>query len=153
MRRISLLGLVLASLVLPGRAAGQAGSGLGLGAKLLFPTGDFDGEVKAGWGLAVTGEARILDVVAATGEIGYHRFRGEEAGGVPLEDREIYGFAAGARVYLALLFVGAEWGYFTDLEESSFLPSVGIRLSLVEITARYKATDSNWVELRGTVNF
>jgi hypothetical protein len=58
MRRISLLGLVLASLVLPGRAAGQAGSGLGLGAKLLFPTGDFDGEVKAGWGLAVTGEAR-----------------------------------------------------------------------------------------------
>lgn len=154
MKRTLLLSMLLiASLALPGGVEAQVDSGFGIGAKMLFPTGDLDDAVKSGWGLAGTGELRILHFLAATGEISYYEFPGESSGDLELEDQDFLGFAAGARLYLAALYLGADMGYFTDLEEFSFIPNVGLKFAMFEVAARYKATDANWMELRGTVNF
>ena len=147
---------VLALSAIPPMAHAQVRTGIGVGGKLLFPTGDLNDRVKTGWGLAATGELRLLDIVSGVGEVSYNKFPGEDGTdgqGNEYEDVDALGFTVGGRLYLAMMFLGADVGYFTDIDSAGFLPNIGLRIALLEIMARYNWSGDNWFELRGTVNF
>ena len=155
-RSILALVAVFALAALSDNAQAQVRTGIGVGGKMLFPTGDLNDRVKTGWGLAATGELRLLDFVSGVGEISYNKFPGEDgtdAAGNEYEDVDALGFTVGGRLYLAMMFVGADVGYFTDIDSAGFLPNIGLRIALFEVMARYNWSGDNWFELRGTVNF
>jgi hypothetical protein len=147
---------VFALCAIPGMAEAQVRTGIGVGGKMLFPTGELNDRVKTGWGLAATGELRLLDIVSGVGEISYNKFPGEDGtdgAGNEYEDIDALGFTVGGRLYLAMMFVGADVGYFTDIDSAGLLPNIGLRIALLEVMARYNWSGDNWFELRGTVNF
>ncbi len=154
MKRFS-VGLVVALALVAGprSAEAQLSTHWGVGGQLLFPTGDFDKLVTTGWGLSGTGELQVLHFLSATGTISYNKFPGESTDDGDLPDYDIFGAALGGRLNLALLFLGLDVGYYSDVDEVSLVPNLGIKLLMFEVAARYKATDSNWLELRGTFTF
>ncbi|MDT8436754.1 MAG: hypothetical protein RRA92_08355 [Gemmatimonadota bacterium] len=151
--RAPILLSALVLLALPGRAAAQLATSVGAGVRLVFPTGDLDDIAQSGWGLAGTGEVRLLEFLAATGEVSYTHLDGEERDGGDLEDLDMLGVAVGARLYFPLWYLSAETGYFSEIDEGGFLPGAGIRIGVLDVGARYKATGENWIELRGAVVF
>lgn len=145
--------VAVALVTLPRSADAQLSTHWGLGGQLLLPTGDFDDVVTTGWGLSATGELQVLYFLSATGSISYNMFPGESTDEGQLPDVDIFGAALGGRLNLALLFLGLDVGYYSEVDEVSVVPNIGIKLLMFEIAARYKATDTNWMELRGTFKF
>ncbi|MCL7978707.1 MAG: hypothetical protein M8865_02325 [marine benthic group bacterium] len=157
MRRLRLiLAAGAVALALPPAAAAQVRSGIGVGGKLLFPTGSFDDEVKTGWGIAGTGEIAILGILSGVGELSYNRFPAEDGtreDGTAFDNKDVFGLTAGARVYLSMLFAGVDLGYFTAVGDGGVLPNVGLRIALFELMGRYKWSGDNWFEVRGMISF
>ncbi len=156
MKRIVLILAAAAGLVLPPTAEAQVRTGIGVGGKLLFPTGSLNDEVKSGWGIAGSGELALLGILSGVGELSYNRFPAEDGtreDGTPFDNKDVFGFTAGARVYLSMLFAGLDVGYFTAVDDGGVLPNIGLRIALFEVMGRYKWSGDNWFEVRGTINF
>lgn len=157
MKRIVLiLAAAVGLLVFPPTAEAQVRTGIGVGGKLLFPTGSLNDEVKSGWGIAGSGELALLGILSGVGELSYNRFPAEDGireDGTPFDNKDVFGFTAGARVYLSMLFAGLDVGYFTAVDDGGVLPNLGLRIALFEVMGRYKWTGDNWFEVRGTINF
>ncbi len=154
MKRFTVGLFVALALVAGPRSAGaQLSTHWGVGGQLLLPTGDFDNAVTTGWGLSGTGELQVLYFLSATGTVSYNMFPGESTDGGKLPDVDIFGAALGGRLNLALLFLGLDVGYYSEVDEVSLVPNIGLKLLMFEVAARYKATDTNWLELRGTFKF
>lgn len=153
MKRLPMLFAILLTVaVLPARAEAQFT--IGARGKLLFPTGDFNDEVKTGWGAAAVGDFTLIPLIKLRGEVGYNHFDGEEvAGGQALEDRNIWNFGIGGRLQLPIIYVSLDGMYYTDIDEFSVLPGLGLRFLFLDVGARYKWTGENWFEVFGGVAF
>ncbi|MEJ2482155.1 MAG: hypothetical protein P8049_03305 [Gemmatimonadota bacterium] len=151
-----ILAIGAAMLVHPSPATAQVRTGIGVGGKLLVPTGDLKDEVKSGWGIAGTGELALLGILSGVTELSYNRFPAEDGmrgDGSSYDSKDVFGFTAGARIYLSMLFAGLDVGYFTAVDDGGLLPNIGLRIALFEVMGRYKWTGDNWFELRGTISF
>ena len=153
MKRLSLLfAIFLAVAVLPARADAQFT--IGARGKLLIPTGDFNDEVTTGWGVAGTGDFTLIPLVKLRGEVGYNHFDGEEPDGDrTFEDRDIWNFGIGGRLQLPIVYFSLDAMYYTDIDEFSVLPGLGLRFLFLDLGARYKWSGANWFEVFGGVAF
>ena len=153
MKHLSLLcAILLAVAILPGRADAQFT--IGARGKLLLPTGDFDREVTTGWGAAAVGDFTLIPLIKLRGEVGYNHFDGEDPDGDQVyEDRDIWNFGIGGRLQLPIVYLSLDGMYFTDIDEFSVLPGLGLRFLFLDLGARYKWTGENWFEVFGGVAF
>ena len=153
MKRLSfLLAILLAVIVLPGRAEAQFT--IGARGKVLLPLGDFNDEVTTGWGAAAVGDFTLIPLIKLRGEIGYNHFDGEEPDGdLTFEDRNIWNFGIGARLQLPIVYFSLDGMYYTDIDEFSALPGLGLRFLFLDVGARYKWTGANWFEVFAGVAF
>ena len=153
MKRLSMFfAILLAVAFLPARADAQFS--IGARGKLLLPTGDFDDVVKSGWGAAAVGDFTLIPLVKLRGEVGYNHFDGEDADGAQTyEDRNIWNFGIGGRLQLPIVYLSLDGMYYTDIDEFSVLPGLGLRFLFLDVGARYKWTGENWIEVFGGVAF
>jgi hypothetical protein len=152
MKRLPLLVAILLSLVLlPGRAEAQFK--IGARGKILIPTGDFDKKADTGWGLAATGDFTLIPLVKLRGEVGYNRFDGKVDGVQENDDWNIWDFMIGARLQLPIIYFSLDGAYYTQIDEVSLLPGLGLRFLFLDVGGRYKWTGENWFEVFGGVSF
>ena len=146
---------------------------VGIGVKLLFPTGDFSEGWKSGVGIGLVGEARIRPKLSLSAEASFNRFasKTQTIGNVEIEglDIEAWQFTGGLKYYVgSRVYVGAEAGYFfmslqnptgpdNDSDDSGIqdepgvLPTIGLRARWLDLSLQYKlGGDANWIVVRGS---
>jgi hypothetical protein len=117
--------------------------GAGLTAKA--PYGDYGYYYKTGYGLMGFVEFPFIPLVDLTAGIGWNHFPGEGE----LESQDIWEFVGGARLRLGAFFMSGEAAYYTNIEEVSFLPGLGLRFSHIEIAFNIRAVSGgSWRGLR-----
>jgi hypothetical protein len=147
MMKRSLVAAILALMVL-GTAGSAWAFGVGVGYRL--PTGDFGDAYDGGFGANVMLGFPVTPLVTVYGDLGYTNFQGSDA----TDDISVWGFNAGAKVNLMMLYVGGEAGYFTEVDEFSLSPLVGMGVGPLDLSARYKLTgDAHWFDLRASISF
>jgi hypothetical protein len=118
---------------------------LGLGVKSTFPFDSFGDEVNTGLGVVGIVDYPLIPLIDLTAEVGYSHFAGES-------DRpsvDVWNICVGGRLALGVFFMGGETGYFSSVDEGSFIPSMGLRFGRFEGSVRHKAVGgSNWTSLR-----
>lgn len=150
-------GIALLTVLTVLSAAGSAWAlGLGIGYKL--PTGDFGEAYSGGYGANVAFMFPVAPTVTAWGDVGYTRFTADSSfwslNPLAPGDLDVWGFNAGAKVGLGPLYVGAEAGYFTEIDEFGLTPLVGMSVAILDFSVRYKATgDANWWDFRASISF
>jgi hypothetical protein len=150
---IPLVALAAVCLIAP-----AAHAGFGVGASIASPTGDFGDAFKTGYGVHAVYKQPVTPLVTVTGDFGWNAFSAEsvEIGDIGFggEDVDLWNAALGGRVFLLPLGLGLEYGYFSEIEEWSLVPTAGMSFSKLDVSARWKATgDANWFELRAAFMF
>ncbi|HPF71876.1 MAG TPA: hypothetical protein PLQ13_14480 [Candidatus Krumholzibacteria bacterium] len=138
--------------------ASTALAGFGIGANVAAPTGDFGDFFKAGYGIHAVYQQGLTPLATLTGDFGWTTFSSEDVtiGSVTIggEDIDVWNATAGARFAVLPLGLGAEVGYFSEVEEWSFVPTAGMTFSKIDLSARWKATgDAKWFEVRAAFMF
>jgi hypothetical protein len=150
-RRLFALIAALALVAIPQTAAAQFD--IGARGKILFPTGDFSDVAETGWGLAATGDFTVIPLIKIRGEAGYNSFGGKIDGLTNYDDWNIWSFMIGARLQLPIIYFSLDGAYYTEIDEFSLLPGLGLRFLFLDVGARYKWNDANWFEVFGGVSF
>ena len=145
---IILLTIVLLSLV--GNAYAKTWPGretriLGLGVKSSFPYAGFNDDFETGWGVVGIVDYPLIPLIDLTADVGYNHFPGSgDTDGV-----DVWNICFGGRLALGAFFMGGETGYFSQVDEWSYVPSMGLRFGAFEGAVRYKAVGgSGWTSLR-----
>ena len=148
--------LVLLTTVLASMAA-QAGN-LGVAADLALPSGDFNKLYDSGFGIHAIFKRPLTPLVTLTADGGWTSFGQGDLG--ELQDNpfggdiDVWNVTAGGTVFLLPLGLGAEYGYFSKVEDWSLVPYAGMGFGKLDLTVRYKATgDAKWWEFRVGVFF
>jgi hypothetical protein len=152
---------------------GPARRSIGIGIKLLAPTGDFSKGWKSGVGIGVVGETRIRPMLALSAEASYNRFasKTQRVSNIEIEgvDIEAWQITGGLKYFVRpSVYLGVEAGYFfmefvnptgpdNDIDDSGVsdepgvLPTIGIKAKWLDLSVQYKlAGDANWVLVRGS---
>ncbi len=125
----------------PGRETRNAG----VAVKTLFPYAEFGDNTGTGWGLAAIYDYPLIPLIDLTADVGYSRFTGEGGG----DGIGVWNFTFGGRLVLGPFFMGGETGYFTYVEEWSYVPSMGLRFGALEGGISYKSVGgASWTQLR-----
>lgn len=71
------------------------------------------------------------------------------------DDINLWGFAAGPRLSLGPLNIGALGSYHTEIDEFDVMPLVGINIWKLDVALRYKGLlgDADWVGLTAAILF
>lgn len=127
-----------------------------VGAGVAVPVGDYADSFERGY----TVRAQVgfsLTAIGIHAQAGWSRFPAIQSGDVEVADHDIYHLAAGARVGLGLLWVGANAGFFggdDDHEGLAFLPEVGVGLGPIEGVADFRmGGDTRWLGVRLGIRF
>ena len=127
------------------------GFGIGLGYRL--PSSNFGDLYDGGFGANVAMFFPVAPKIAVYGDVGYTQFQGKEIiAGIDADNLNVWGFNAGAKFSLTNLYFGGELGYFTEVDEFSLSPLVGIGLGPIDVSARYKLGDFNWWDFRASIS-
>lgn len=124
---------------------------LGLAAALTYPFQDFGEDYDTGYGLHAMFDYPLIPLLNVTGSAGWNHFPRIEEG----ESLDVLNLAAGGKIALGVFYIGGEVGYFSEVEEWSWVPSMGVRLgSNWDFAVRLKATGSgSWTTLRAGCYF
>ena len=127
-----------------------------IGAGVAIPVGDYADSFERGY----TVRAQVgfsLTAVGIHAQAGWSRFPAIQTGDIGLADDDIYHVAAGARVGLGILWVGANAGLFggdDDHDGLAFFPEVGVGLGPLEAVADLRISgDTRWLGLRVGLRF
>ncbi len=125
--------------------AGREERNLGLAVHASFPYAEFGDEHKTGWGVSGIFDYPLIPLIDLTADVGYtHYSKANDGGGV-----DVWNLVFGARFALGVFFMGGETGYFTYVEEWSYVPSMGLRFGAFEGGIRYKSVHgASWTTLR-----
>ena len=84
----------------------------------------------------------MLDLTAG---IGWNHFPANEA----LESIDIWEFVGGMRFRMGVFFMSGEVGYYTEIEETSFLPGLGLKFDHFEVAFNVRAVSGgSWRGIR-----
>lgn len=128
----------LATLLATPAAAQLPGLDVRLGAHAVIPSGDLADRYDNSFGAygrigAPVGPIKLM------GSVTWNRFKAKS--GIPLiEDEDLITIQAGPHFSLAMLDVGIEGGYISNIEEWGLMPNVSLRLGSVEVTGSYNTT-------------
>lgn len=124
-----------------------------LGAHAVVPTGDLGDVAETGFGVygrigAPVGPIKLM------GSVTWNRLTAKAGFG---SDQDVLTFQAGPHFSLAMLDVGIEGGYFSEVEEFGLTPNVSIGLLGFELTASYNTTlkdpATNWLSIGAGFRF
>ena len=144
---IAYLILIGLSLTLMPTTNAQADSDgpVGISGAVSFPFGEFGDKAKTGYGLHAMGDYILHPLFHLSGNVGFHHFKGE----ADQDDLTVWEFSVGARFVLGAFYMGGESGYFTEVDEGSFIPNLGLRFGNWEGAMRWKAVGGgSWKTLR-----
>ena len=87
----------------------------------------------------------LVPLITLTGSLGYNHFPGE--GDLPSAD--VWSITAGLRFEFGAFYMGGEGGYYTEIDEGGFIPSLGLHLGRFELAGRWKSSGtSTWTSVR-----
>lgn len=147
MIRRFVLALGLAALVAAPAAAQVPVLDVRLGAHAVVPSGDLADVAETGYGVygrigAPIGPIKLM------GSVTWNRLTAKAGFG---SDQDVITVQAGPHFSLALLDIGIEGGYFSEVEEFGLTPNVSIGFSKLELTASYNTTlkdpATNWISV------
>lgn len=137
-----LIPLLILALALPAHAEGKRG---GLGLSYAVPDGAFEDVADAGVGVALVFDYPFTSSMDLTASIGRYDFGGADG----REDIQPWEFTAGPQIDIGRLYAGVELGYFTEVDEAAFVPNLGLRRGLLDVSLRYKSSgDANFYAAR-----
>ena len=127
------------------RAPMYGGNFFGVGAQLTYPFNDFGDDHSSGYGLQGLFNYPLIPLLDLSAALGWNHFPGANDG----TSIDIWEMALGCRVALGAFFMNGEMGYFSKVDQWSFLPGLGLRYDHWEIALRVKAIGSDsWSSLR-----
>jgi len=142
-----ILGFLISSIGLASAKtwAGREERNLGLALHTSFPYAEFGEEYKTGWGVSGIFDYPLIPFIDLTADVGYTRYSSDKGG----DGIDVWNLVFGARFALGVFFMGGETGYFTFVEEWSYVPSMGLRFGAFEGAIRYKSVHgASWTTLR-----
>jgi len=120
--------------------------GFGAAVMINYPHDDFGKRTDTGYGLHGMFVKPLIPLLSFTGDIGFNHFPADEKG---LPEVNVWEFTGGLRFEFGAFYMGGEAGYFTKIDEGSFIPSAGFLIRKFEIAVRWKAVGgSSWTGLR-----
>ncbi len=123
---------------------------LGLSVKTSFPYAELNDDTQTGWGIAGMVDYPLIPLIDLTADVGVNHFPGDGE----KEDVDVWNVCFGGRLALGAFFMGGETGFFTHVDEWSFVPSMGLRFNRFEGAVRYKAVGgASWTSIRLGVYF
>lgn len=159
--RITAMALLLACGLFPGIVLAQAAEGdapgysgnphiFGLAATVNSPQKSFGEQHSTGYGLHAVVDYPFIPLLDFTADIGWNHFPGANDGaGV-----DVWEFAGGMRFVFGVFFMSGEVGYFTEINETSFLPGMGLRFDRLELGLRISAVPGgSWTSFRAGYYF
>ncbi len=112
---------------------------------LNYPYENFGEEHETGYGIHAIMIYPFIPLLDFTADIGWNRFPQADDG----EAIDVWEFAGGMRFVMGVFFMSGEVGYYTEVEDTSFVPGLGLRFDRLEISLRVKAvTGGSWTGLR-----
>ena len=127
------------------RAPWHSGNYWGVGAQLSLPYQDFADKYTTGYGLQGLYNYPLIPLLDLSASVGWNHFP-READGAGLD---IWEMSFGARFALGAFFMNGETGYFSKVDDWSFIPGLGLRYDHWEVSLRTKAVGgSSWHGLR-----
>ncbi|MFT5234620.1 MAG: hypothetical protein ACI9UK_002130 [Candidatus Krumholzibacteriia bacterium] len=142
MKRI--LWAILALSIMGSASSALAQKTGGLAVSYAKPKGNFEGLVGDGYGLSSVFDYPLSGIVDVTLSLGWYNFEGRtlfEGTNVKTESFSMWEFAVGPQVDFGMLYIGAEGGYYTNVDEWGLVPNVGIRKKMIDASLRYKMTE------------
>jgi len=152
-----LLALVLALVLATGAAAAGAQENprsrsywpdqrpFGLAVQHSRPYGDFSDTHKGGWGVYAIADHPLMPLLSLIGDVGWNHFPGDGEG----EAGDVWEISGGAKINFGAFYMGGQVGYFTEVDQTSWVPSMGLRWPRIEVAVRVKAIgEDGWTSFR-----
>jgi len=138
-------GAGLAQDVQPARAPWHSGNHWGVGAQFSYPYADFGDRFANGYGLQGLFDYPLIPLIDVCASVGWNRFPGAADG----DGVNIWEVSFGGRFALGAFFMGSEMAYFSEVDQGSVVPSLGLRYDHWEVSVRFKAVgDNSWTGFR-----
>ncbi len=128
----------------PSDAPGETASfGVGLSAK--YRNSTYGESHDTGYGIQAFMDYPLIPLLDLTAGIGWNNFPEANEG----DAVEIWEFVGGMRFRMGVFFMSGEVGYYTKIEETSFLPGLGLRFDHFEVAWNIRAvSEGSWNGLR-----
>lgn len=125
--------------------------GFGVAAMLNLPNDEFGNRTDNGFGIHGVWVKPMIPLISLTADVGFNHFPSSDDG---LPEVNVWEFTGGLRFEFGAFYMAGEGGYYTEIDESSFVPSLGLRFGKFEFAGRWKAVGgSSWTGLRLTYFF
>jgi len=127
----------------PDPTGGSASFGADLSAK--YPYQNFGDSHDTGFGIHAIMDYPFIPLLDLTAHIGWNHFPEANDG----ETIDIWEFVGGMRFRMGIFFMSGEVGYYTKIEETSFLPGLGLRFDHFEVAMNVRAVSGgSWTGIR-----
>ncbi len=117
----------------------HSGNYWGAGVQISQPYQDFADQYSTGYGLQGMFNYPLIPVIDLSASVGWNHFP-QEGDGAGID---IFELSAGARFALGVFFMNGEAGFYSKVEEWSFVPGLGLRFDHWEYSFRIKAAGGN----------
>ena len=125
--------------------------GFGVAGMFNIPNDEFGRRTDNGFGIHGVWVKPLIPLISLTGDVGFNHFPASENG---LDAVNVWEFTGGLRFEFGAFYMGGEAGYYTEIDEGSFVPSLGLRIGKFEVAGRWKAVGgSSWTGVRVTYFF
>jgi hypothetical protein len=127
----------------PDYTAGSTSFGVGLTGKYRKET--YGDDYEPGYGIMAMMDYPFIPLLDLTAGIGWNTFPDANDG----EAADLWEFVGGMRFRMGVFFMSGELGYYTTIEETSFLPGLGLRFDHFEVAWNIRAVkNGSWSGLR-----
>ena len=127
----------------PDPTDGSVSFGAGLTGKYRQET--YGDDYDPGYGIMAIMDYPFIPLLDLTAGIGWNTFPDANDG----EAADIWEFVIGMRFRMGVFFMSGELGYYTTIEETSFLPGMGLRFEHFEVAVNVRAvSNGSWTGLR-----
>lgn len=129
----------------PTEDSGQKSASFGVGLSMKYPYESFGDSYNTGFGIQGLFAYPLIPLLDITANVGWNHFGKDDAE----ESIDIWEFVGGLRFVMGVFFMSGEVGYYTEVDETSFLPGLGLKFDHFEIAFNVRAVSSgSWSGLR-----
>ena len=117
----------------------------GAGLTVKNPSESFGDQYSTGYGIQGLLAYPFIPLLDLTAGIGWNHFDESDAS----EALDIWEFVGGMRFRMGVFFMSGEVAYYTKIEETSFLPGLGLKFEHLEVAFNVRSVPSgSWLGLR-----
>jgi len=111
-----------------------------------YPFEEFGDDYKTGYGIHGMLDYPLIVLFSLTADVGWNHFPSARHGTTSID---VWEFTFGGKLNLGPFFMGGETGYYTKVDEWSWVPTMGLRFGQFEGCLRIKAVSGDsWTGLR-----